>query len=395
MNKSTRFIILCSALIAPLTGGIAAASRPLSLSASTGLGYDSNAFVSPDAPYTDYYIDYLTGGAGASAIDPQVQSGFFANLGLDADYALSHEEDNPLVFSYSFDGDLYLDDSLSNANEYKHGLRLGRDTRFDDSSLDVGVTLDFARRIYYDRDTGDLKRTTLSGSDISDRYSYNAMGVEAQWDKRIGRNDYRLSGAYESRDYAVATPVTQLDHTRLELGGRGEFRFGGHNKLKAGYSYTGYDYSARKALSIVDALPSATLRSYVDHDIDLSLLLRQGGQLRYYVDYDLRFRRDDFEGYHDYDQNRIKLRVLHNGHTIDSKLSLSYKDRSYAHAFAFDNPSQPRKTYSVTDASLEFSNIPVGGRPWWIELDYRNADSNDLRYNYDRFMLVAGTDWDL
>ncbi len=399
MERSTGPLTLLSVIVFSCISQVTVANETgkMMTTATSGIGYDSNAFLSPGSPYTDYYIDYLNivnATAVNTAITPQIQSGMFADLGLESRYFIDDTKDG-LYIDYEFDGELYLDGNLSNASEYKHGFRLGRTVNTGrKSGLDIAATMDIDRNTYFDRDSGDIKHTTIKQSDISKRYNYTSMGAEAEWRKRTGRHDYRLIGEIESRTY-TATPIAELDHTRMEIGGKAGFKTGKRNRFRIGYNLNNYHFSVRKALSTADALPSAVLRAYNDHRVDLSLMLRQGRSIRYYLDYNLKYRRDSFEGYHDYDQNRLKLRVLHNGRNLDSKLSFSRLDRSYAHAFAFDNPSQPGKTYGSSKISLEFSHIKMAGREWWMDMSYKQTDSNDLRYVYDRFMLKIGTDWDL
>src|SRR4030067_2692002 len=80
-------------------------------SAATGLGYDSNVYEAPRAPYVDYAL------AAPTLVTPQAKSGFFVPYELKADMTKIRNQDSRMLASANAHGNFYLGSGLSNANE--------------------------------------------------------------------------------------------------------------------------------------------------------------------------------------------------------------------------------------------------------------------------------------
>lgn len=73
----------------------------ISWSASTGLGYDSNAYQAPRAPYMDNSV------VPGVPVVPQTKSGFFVPYEVKMDIAKNRELDSRLLGSASLNGSFY------------------------------------------------------------------------------------------------------------------------------------------------------------------------------------------------------------------------------------------------------------------------------------------------
>ncbi|MBI5451320.1 MAG: hypothetical protein HY940_08185 [Gammaproteobacteria bacterium] len=369
---------------------LAATEPALTVTASTAIAYDSNTYQSPSADYDDPNLPPPT------LVTPTVQSGLLTDLGLNAEYRLAGTRAEPATLSYDFKGRIYLDSALTNANEYMNTLRLGKlATTGKASSLDTGLSLHLSRQIYYDHDSGDNKLTSATATDISNRYNYNALAADASWTIKAHGIDYTVTGELESRNYEDPIVVSQYDQDRMLLTGKMEIPLNSSNKFKLGYSYHTIDYTSKQARTLTAVTTGAPNLSYTYEDLTGTLLLRQGQNTRYYFDYTHSDRSDGFVGYNDYAANEFKLRILTASAGIKTRLAVAVQDRDYPHALAFDKVGQANKTYSKTSVDLTFSDITLAGRPWWIDIGYDNQDTNDLRYNYDRYLATLGTDWEL
>ena len=157
-----------------------AAYDPWSYHAEIGIGFDSNVYRSPSDPYRDYAKTI------PPTVTPNVQSGFFVPLEGDIKYQGRHGKDRiGFVAHLSLDADIYPGSKIENANKISLALwtgaeiLLGRGGR-KNNTLSVLPYLKQHQQTYVDRDDGLEKTTTVTGTDISNRYSYIARGLEAE-----------------------------------------------------------------------------------------------------------------------------------------------------------------------------------------------------------------------
>lgn len=367
----------------------AAPERGLSLTVEGGLGYDSNAFLTPDRSYVDY------GTAGNPVVYPNKKSGAFIPVGLEAIYLMPAPNRITYIANYKFDGDFYLESDLDNANAYDHDFKLGPEISLGKPGegggpLFVGVRAGYHKKIYYDRDEGINK---VSGTtDISDRYTYTNLGLEGTYEGDYGKAGYDVFGFFETRDYEDPVVVSQYDHDYYALGGNLHYNVAPRTKLSGGYKYSVRDYDDRRARDLnANIFASNQLLRYIYHTLDLTARQRVTEKLVGYLDYTRETRSDEFVGYNDYLLNRYRVRAIYTP-TEDLRLRVaaSYWTRDYDRAFAFDNPVAGAKEYDgrSLDAKAEYSYTKT--LKLWAELNYDKQNTTDKRYEYDRYLTQAG-----
>jgi len=364
-------------------------------SVSTGLGYDSNAYQAPSSAY----VDYAALPAGSNPIRvPDVKSGFFVPYEAKVEVEKTHSRDNKLIGSAALDGSFYLG-GLSNANEYNVGLNGGvehvmnREGKSEDT-IYAGAIIGKHKQIYVDHDTGLGKTSTLTGADISGRYSYTSMGIEGAYKHRIGKFDYGFNGQYVLNDYEDPVVVTQEDHSYLTVGADADLALAAQTRLNISLEHSVRDYSKRKSRNAQGALLNANpLLKYTYDAFGITLRHRISPEWLAYADFDIRKRADNNVGYNDYDQNRIGGRILFEQGRIKGRLALHHWERDYPNGFAFDKPIGGAKTYSGNDLKLNAELEQGKNSALWAELVYDAQTSTDLRYDYVRTLLMAGMKW--
>ena len=73
----------------------------------------------------------------------------------------------------------------------------------------------------------------------------------------------------------------------------------------------------------------------------------------------------------------------------------TYWDRDYPNAFAFDVSGQPQKTYDGIEARVKGDFALDKQWGLWAEYKYWDQNSTDLRYDYDRYQVMAGVKWEM
>ncbi|MDH4229014.1 MAG: hypothetical protein OEW11_04595 [Nitrospirota bacterium] len=351
----------------------------MNIETSVGIGYDSNAFRSPDQPYTDYSVLLAP-----PAVTPQVQSGMYLPL----EFKAASSNKTGLKASYDFSGDIYLN-GLSNANSYTHEFRLANELTLSGSgsrrnTLDFGATLRRFSRTYYDRDSG-LPKTSAN------RYSYTALGADAAYQQRISRGfQWGLDGEVEARLYDAVPTGSKYDYNIYKIGTYAEFRVLDPTRLRFDLDYTINDYAQFKARNLVDGQLSTTPRQDLFVTLQTTLRQRLGKDWTLFLDHRLRTRDDGFEGYDNYTAQRGRVRLLFSGDALKVRLSADQEVRSYDNAFAFNNVAQAPLDYTASNASL--STEYAVSKTWalWAEVDWRNVDTNDIRYAYARTQTLVG-----
>lgn len=359
----------------------------LSVAVEAGLGYDSNVFLTPD----NQYVNPVTG----RTVTTDKQAGFFIPLGIDAKYLRPLGNSARLLSDFSFDGHIYEPD-VDNANLYDVKFSLGPEFSISkDSSLYAGMILGYHKEIYYDRDDGQNEVSSVSATDISDRYTYSNAGVELSYRHELGKVGYEVFGSIEKRDYEDPIVVSQYDHDYLKFGGSVDYDLAASTKVSAGYRYSIRDYNDRQARDLNGNLVANQQLEYTYHTIDLVLKQRVNKSLVVYVDYSRQERKDEFLGYNDYSQNRYKVWGTYKAtDDLKVKMAVSYWDREYDRAFAFDDSLGGKKDYSgVTfDAGAEYGYSKSVA--FWADLNYDSQDTTDKRYDYDRTQLSAGVKYE-
>jgi len=391
---TARRVLLRFALLALVSVSVSATGGEFEWSPALGLGYDNNPYLTPDDPYIDYAA------AGNPLVTPNRQSGMYADLGFDGRYSRALSQAARFLVDYKFNGDYYFDSALSNADEYHHKLSLGREQILRkqgkrQDSVYVGGFMRNVRDVYFDRDSGAGKVTT-GGTDVSARYNYKSLGLEAEYRNRTADLQYALKGLYEHRDYEDPVVIRQYDHDYVKLSADIGYRISVPTKLLAGYTYQLRDYSDRLSRDASGSMVSTnpTLK-YSYNTLDGSVRQRLSDAWVAYFDATYKTRTDAYVGYNDYDETEFRVRALYNpSDAWDMKLAVGTWRRHYPNAFAFDNPTQVAKKYDGTDATFKIEYHQTQNRTLWGDIDYKKQNSTDDRYTYDRTQVVAGVQFD-
>lgn len=398
-NFSASLAVLCLAAISPdfalakdnttTTGG---KSGDLSWFAEAGLGYDTNVYRVHQGNYINYYP------ATPTPMTPKVQSGFFVPFKGKVEYSDMTRQGMKMLAEGKFNGDFYINSGLRNANNYEYEGRVGlnkefasNDKRVDD--LYAGIMLGHHQQVYVERATGAPKRTTATGTDISNRYTYSAFALEGKYRKHTGEKlRWGLNATLEDRTYDDPVVVSKYDHTLTVLGGDVEYVLKKGQLFKLDYAYETRDFSARNARDLNGTYAAANGKlKYVDHNIRLYSRTHVSDPLVVYVDLGLVNHSDKFVNYTGYNELGYGTRILYNpDEQWDARFSVYKWSRSYSHALAYDNPTQPRLTTNGLSASLKGNYVLTKNRSLWAELERHDWNTNDLRFDYKRWQLMVG-----
>lgn len=366
--------------------------------AKTGLGYDSNAFQAPSAPYVDYYKGSLLGGVNPTIV-PQSQSGFFIPYDLRVAAAKPLAENKRLLGSAKADGRYYPSSKVSNANQYTMRLRggpeyvLGREDDRENTAY-FGALLAKHQEIYADHATGLPKTTTVSGTNISNRYNYMGFGAEAAYKHKTGSVGYGVKAQFIDYSYADPVVVAKLDHTFYRLAADTSFHAAPKTKLSFDIGYSVRNYKNRHAHDAQGVYAVANpLLLYSFNHAGAKLTQRLTSEWLFSLDFGYTQRVDHFVNYNDYAENKYGARIQYKLDRIKAGLSLHHFNRNYPNAFAYDLLGQPQKTYSGNDVKLKVDMEHSKNTSIWTELDYRTRASSDLRYAYGRKQIMAGMTW--
>lgn len=364
--------------------------------ASTGLGYDSNPYLSPSASYVDYAA--LPNGSNPVVV-PRVQSGFFVPLELKLGLENKPSRDTRLLGAAKIDGHMFLDADLKNADAYNARLSagpefvLGRKGKIEDTAY-VGIFAGKHKKVYFDRDSG-TDKTTSTGVDVSQRYTYLGTGIEAEYSHRTGAVDFGVDGKYARNDFEDPVVVSQLDHTFYKLGATVGFSIAHATKLGLAYDHSVRDYSDRHSRNALGVYSNANpLLLYTYDDVGVTLRQRVTANWVVHMDYDYTNRVDGYVGYNDFSQHKYGARVLYKNGRLKGRLALEHWTRDYPNAFAFDEAAPGiKKTYDGTNAKLKAEWEQTQHISLWSEVTYHTQDSTDLRYAYDRNIAMVGVGW--
>jgi len=363
------------------------ASGDLAMTATVGLGYDSNVYLTPKAPYVDLAQP------GNPYVVPKVQSGLFVPLGFD----LKTASGSGTEFHYAFDGNLYVNSALSNASTYDHIATLGWNTALDHGGeFYWGFLGGYHRQIYFDRDTGLAKLSRISGTNISNRYNHFDFGMEAKYQQKVDDVEYKLDSKLVMKNYSDPVVVAPLDHLLFELGGSARFPLGSDaTKLKVGYNFRAEKYSSRAARDAAGVQSAANgLLTYYYHTGSIQLFHKFSRNFMTFLDYEGTYRSDNYVSYNNYFKNKVKLRLVGRlSRDVAMRLKVAYSKTSYPHAFAFNTAAGGKKTYKKLYASLQGEYELTGASKLWVRANYTNQDSSDLRYVYNQTQAMIGGDW--
>lgn len=366
--------------------------------ASVGLGYNSNIYRAP----SDAYIDYAP--ATEVTVDPVTHSGVFVPLSLEADYQKELTGKNNFLANYRFSGELYVDSDFRNADETSHTIKIGDEFVLNSKgrlaeSLYGGLILVKKEDEYTERDTG-LDKVSVGDVNISDRYKYKANGIELKYDNKVSDIKYGFDYKMINRDFVDAIAISQLDHTYTLISGDVKIPINKLSKIKFKYSHYVYDYDDRPSRTVDGrAYSSNPPVKYVYNKLLISYLYKFSRKMKTFFDYSYTKRDDEYVGYNDYNRNKIKIRVLYDySKKLDLKATVTYWDREYPNAYAFDRKvpgkNEEAKSYDGTKLELEGTYHSSQNRDYWVNFQWYDENTTDLRYQYERVKIITGVSWE-
>jgi hypothetical protein len=363
-----------------------------------GVGYDSNPYLAPDDPYFDQNRN--------SMVFPERQSGFMVPARLDGDLRLpvGHGA-HSFVTRYRLKGAVYSDSDTSNADEAYAKLepgfrfRIGKSEKRD-RFFDIRGFASYNKEIYFDRDTGD--DSTVSDVDVSNRYTYNAVGAAVVLDYEISRVvGLTIGGEAEQRNYEDPGELDSYDHDRLEARAELMLRMSRKARLYLEYVHEVRDYADRHARSLNGDDPDANpLLEYTYNRFMTTLRIKP---LRPWT-LELRWRRgnrsDGFLDYNEYDRDTYRVRSTVKTDRTQWRMTAEYGERDFERAFIFDEPldtmtgqPNPIKSHEVVDLELD-------GRFSWTDhlrpfvlVDFVDQESADPRFVYTRTRGIVGLEF--
>lgn len=402
VRKPTFTITLLAALLAAdiqaapsaVKPNVPEAYNPWSLQAGIGLGFDSNAYRTPSDPYVDYAPTVPV------AITPNVRSGFFIPLEGEVHYQGRHGKQRlGFVAEYGVNADIYPGSDLENATAFSQALRAGAEILLGRSgrrhnTLSLLPYIMQHHQIYSDRDDGLEKTFGTAGTDISERYSYVARGLEAQLRIETPVVPFKIWAEAADRDYEDPVVVDQYDQRYTAVGAEAEIPFGKYVDLTPSLERQVKDYKERRALDLNGNLIAGTTREYLYDIVGLSLRTRFSRNWSMYLDYRRTEREDSYVGYYNYSEDKFGVRLRFNNDPFSVRLALSMLNRDYPNAFAFNNPAQPRLEYQTLEFKAKGEYKLAKQLGLWLEGKYWDQDTTDSRYIYDRYQLMLGMHWE-
>lgn len=363
----------------------------------SGLGYDSNPFLTPSSSYIDYSQANLSMPSGYGVlVEPTIKSGMFVPLFLRASYEYKLKQRIRLLADFTGSGKYFTDSALTNANEYKTELRGGVRFRFNKykkeiNRIDVRVLAGNVYQIYVDHDDGQPKSSI--GGDQSNRYQYKKVGAEVIYKYDRKKFDALVRGRYENRNYEDPATWASLDHDYYRLKFQGGYDVTKKFHLGAYYEWRMRDYVERQTYEMApDGLniglngPSGVNYNYNDVKLFGDYKFTKAYRMR--LEYLFSSRTDDNQGYSDYLYHRISwVNTYKFTKKIKSELKLNYYVYDYKNAYAYNQLT----TFDKLEAEgyRAYFNTKYRFAKHWsanADLHYREEKSTDKRYAYEEFI---------
>jgi tetratricopeptide (TPR) repeat protein len=359
---------------------------------SAGLGYDSNAYRSPDAPYIDLSKTIPT------LVVPVVQTGMYVPVRVRAAISKPVSNRSYLVASYRLRAINHADTELTNADESSHRVAIGmaRDLgreRSRNRRMSIDLVIRRHDETNFDRDDG-LDRFD-QGSSIADRYSYLGTGAEVELKNRLGRYRYELTGGFEERDYEDVPTASSYDLSSYWLGGAFKIPLGDASRLKFAYEYYVRDFDQRRSKDLTgDASLLNPPIEYQYNIFEAGIRHRFNEKLVTEFIYYYTTRTDEFLGYNDYTKSKIRLDTTFEfSDRLDASIQVDYRDQDYPNAFAFDDPGQARKVYEELQLIVKAEYRLTDQFSLRADVKLESVESSDTRGEYDRALASIGVTW--
>ena len=364
----------------------------LRLSVLARAGQDDNVYLAPANPYVDL------SDPAQPTVTPTPQASTFMPVDFLARYRLHNEKgDTDFLFDYALDGDFYPAE-FSNATRFSQRFSIGADMVLGQRehrrrTLQSAFFLRKHQETNFDPDTG-IDRE-INGTDISDRFSYTASGVQGAFQHRLGRWQWGLDVGFERRRYARVSQVRGYDHDYVRGVVSIDYKLRPATSVSVRLRNYWRDYDERLAYDSSGALLTTNpALQYVYQGVQLGVAQRFGRVVELDADF-LRLERTDmFEGYDDYSQDAVLLRAVFRPGTR-FKLLLSAVGRSYDYprAFAFNDPAGGPLTLDAASAELAAEFQATRKLSIFAEIAVTDVTSTDSRIEYARTRTLLGARW--
>jgi hypothetical protein len=359
--------------------------------ASVGYGNDSNVFRSPSEPYIDFADPDLP------LIVPEVQSGSYLPYEVGAKYMINSYRFEGFYAAYRAAGDYYQDRSQSDADEFRHELRVGNEYVRDREGRkrEAYSSFRFGQRdgVYYDPDDG-LPRA-VGEVDIGDRMNYTRYGPDIRVRQQRGKLTLGLVAKAYLYDYEDVEVVPSYDHEYFLFSLHTQYRFTPTSLLRLTAERFSRRYSNRPSFDPDGTQPIGNPGLRYDY-IGLSLLARQRLTRSMWVgfEYERVDREDRHAAYNDYVRDHYEFEFhWAPGDRIDLELSGYYRNYDFDNAFAFNNPALGTKTLETARADLSLSYRVTPRLSVAAEGRLDEFVSNDARIQHDRGRYSLGFVW--
>ena len=359
---------------------------------SARVGYDDNLFRAPKLPYIDLSDPLMP------LVTPQAQSGMYVPLRIGASSARPIGRKSSFVWSYDYLGDLYVDSAFSDANISRHRFAFGGERMVGDSGsanrrVAFSVVLKRHDETNLDHDD-DLDRFDDPGN-VSARFNYTSGGAETDLQARIGKHRLSIGVGGEVRRYGDVLVGSVYD--LIMYWGKGDIRFAvsEESRLKLGFEYFIRDFdrrSSRDLMGISD--PGNPTLEYEYQAFEASFRHRFSERFLAQVAYYHTKRTDLFVGYNDYAQDKIRLTTRFDfTDRWRTNLRFTWREQDYPNAFAFNDPTQPLKSYDDFEiyATTEYEIRDRFSIYAQVRID--DVKSTDPRGAYQRTRAAIGFAW--
>ena len=363
----------------------------LQLRATVGYGNDNNVFRSPDRPYIDY------SDPDRPVVVPVVQSGAFVPVAFAARYQINSRPYEGFYGGYRLVGRYYVDEVLENANEYLHEIRFGSDYEREEDGRERRIrgafTVAQRDKVYYDPDDGGIR--DVDGQDIEDRMNYLRYGPQLSARQSGEKLSFGTDLKAQLWDYEDVEVVPEYDHEYYFARLYGQYKFTRTSLLRVTGEYYSRRFGDRPSFDLDGQQRLGNPGIRYDY-VALGLRARQRitDSMWFGFDVERTERTDQYVGYYDYTRDSFGVDFHWSPVTrLDLDVSSVYSLYDYPNAFAFHEPTLPRRTQESLDASFRARYHFTPHLSLVAEAVHRQVVSNDIRIQYERTRYLIGIRW--
>ena len=363
----------------------------LQLHGTVGYGNDSNAFRSPDRPYIDF------ADPNQSIVVPVVQSGAFLPIGFSARYQINSLPFEGFYGEYRLAGRYYTDELLENANEYLHEIRFGSEYEREQDGRERQVLSAFTvakkDEVYYDPDDGTIR--DVDGAEIEDRMNYLRFGPRLSARQSGEKWSFGVHLKAELWDYEDPEVVPEYDHEYFLARLYGQYKFTRTSLLRVTTEWYSRRFGDRPSFDLDGQQRVGNPGIRYDY-LALALRARQRITDSMWFGFDIKHteRTDQYVGYYDYTRDSFGVEFHWSpGRRFDFEASSAYNLYDYPNAFAFHEPTLPRRTQESLDTEIRVRYHFTRHLSVAAEANLREVVSNDIRIQYDRTQYLVGIRW--